>query len=227
VAKTDYGLYVLRRAEATLLFDAGPIGPDYLPGHAHCDTLSFELSLGTERWIVNAGTFSYTGPERAHYRGTAAHNTVMVDGAEQHEIWASFRVARRGYPLDVALDGERGISAAHTGYCRLPGSPVHRRDIRWEDRLFVVLDRIEGRGMHRAVSHVHLHPEVTVEVAGENEVSCRRAGRVLRIHSEGLPIRIEPYDYAPEFGLKIPARRLIMESTGLLPQTMGFRVLLP
>ena len=29
------------------------IGPDYLPGHAHADTLNFELSLFDQRWFVD------------------------------------------------------------------------------------------------------------------------------------------------------------------------------
>ena len=223
-AKPDFGLYVFHHGDATLLFDAGVIGPDYLPGHAHCDTLSFELSVSGERWIVNAGTYAYTGSERPRFRGTAAHNTLMIDGAEQHEIWASFRVARRGYPIDVRVDGEQGISAAHTGYRRLPGEPLHRREIRFEDRSIIVSDRIEGRGMHRAVSALHLHPDVVPAHMEGHEVICHRAGRTLRIESEGLPIHIEPYDYAPEFGLKIPARRLLMETAGPLPLRLNLRI---
>lgn len=224
VAKPDFGLYVFRRGDATLLFDVGAIGPDYLPGHAHCDTLSFELSLGADRWIVNAGTFAYTGPDRARYRGTAAHNTLMIDGAEQHEIWASFRVARRGYPVDVEVRRENGISAAHTGYRRLPGEPLHRREIRFEDRSIVISDEVEGQRTHRVSSVLHLHPDVVPESVGDCEVVCHRAGRTLRIESEGLPIRIEPYDYAPEFGLKITARRLLMETAGPLPLQLGVRL---
>jgi hypothetical protein len=32
-----------------LILDVAPVGPDYLPGHAHADTLSFELSLFGQR----------------------------------------------------------------------------------------------------------------------------------------------------------------------------------
>ncbi|MGH8675674.1 MAG: heparinase II/III family protein, partial [Burkholderiales bacterium] len=39
--------------DAALLIDVAPVGPDYLPGHAHADTLSFELSLFGQRVIVN------------------------------------------------------------------------------------------------------------------------------------------------------------------------------
>jgi uncharacterized heparinase superfamily protein len=35
-----------------LIVDCGPVGPEYQPGHSHCDTLSFELSLGGKRVVV-------------------------------------------------------------------------------------------------------------------------------------------------------------------------------
>ena len=48
-----------------LITDVGAIGPDYLPAHAHADTLSFELSLFGRRVVVNGGTSRYaTGPRR-------------------------------------------------------------------------------------------------------------------------------------------------------------------
>ena len=42
-----------------LIFDASSVGPDYIPGHAHADTLSFELSIGDQRVFVNSGTSEY------------------------------------------------------------------------------------------------------------------------------------------------------------------------
>src|SRR5690606_9343789 len=84
---------------AVLIMDVGEIGPDYLPGHAHADTLSFELSLHGRRVFVNGGTSTYeANAERLRQRGTAAHNTVVVDGQDSSEVWSAFRVARRARP---------------------------------------------------------------------------------------------------------------------------------
>ena len=56
-----------------LIFDASPVGPDYIPGHAHADTLSFELSIGAQRVFVNSGTSEYgLSPKRLNQRKTAA-----------------------------------------------------------------------------------------------------------------------------------------------------------
>lgn len=181
----ESGYVRLEAASAIALLDVAPIGPDYLPGHAHADTLSFELSLFGQRVIVNGGTSRYgLGPERLAERGTAAHSTVEIDGQDSSEVWGGFRVARRAKTFDVrvepAMAGEDGgperdaaqhsraraasharVTAAHDGYRRLPGRCVHRR--RWEIAAgwLRVTDRIEGR-FDKAVARFHLHPDVEV-----------------------------------------------------------------
>src|SRR5258707_12230331 len=99
-ALTGSGYVRLQIGPAVMVADVGEIGPDHLPGHAHADTLSFELSLRGQRVLVNTGTSTYeVSAERLRQRGTAAHNTVMVDGADSSEGWGSFRVGRRVRPL--------------------------------------------------------------------------------------------------------------------------------
>ncbi|MEA3643446.1 MAG: alginate lyase family protein [Lamprobacter sp.] len=99
----DSGYLRLEAGQAVALLDCAPIGPDYLPGHAHADTLSFEFSLFGQRVIVNGGTSRYgSGPERLAERGTAAHSTVQIDSADSSEVWGGFRVARRARPFDVS-----------------------------------------------------------------------------------------------------------------------------
>ena len=68
-----------QKGAAVLLADVGRIGPDYQPGHAHADTLSFEFSLGEQRIFVNSGTSTYkSGAQRSLERSTAAHNTIVL-----------------------------------------------------------------------------------------------------------------------------------------------------
>ena len=113
------GYYILSpRPGDRLIIDCGPVGPDYQPGHAHCDTLSFELSLSGCRVVVDSGCCRYTDGEiRQYNRGNAGHNTVTIDGKNQSEVWGVHRVARRAYPLDAALDtlpdGTLRFSGAH------------------------------------------------------------------------------------------------------------------
>src|SRR5690606_31821478 len=118
------GYYRAQTASAVAVFDAGPLGPDYLPAHGHADTLTFELSLNGQRVVVDSGVSTYeTGPQRDRERSTAAHNTVTIDGENSSEVWASFRVGRRASVFDVrTAEGEDDIvvSATHDGYRSLP-----------------------------------------------------------------------------------------------------------
>ena len=38
----DSGYAIYKSYEMKLIADIGNVGPDYIPGHAHADTLSFE-----------------------------------------------------------------------------------------------------------------------------------------------------------------------------------------
>jgi len=107
----DSGYVRLQQGNAAALLDVARIGPDYLPGHAHADTLSFELSLFGQRVVVNSGTSQYgLGAERLRQRGTAAHSTVEVDGSDSSEVWGGFRVARRARPFGLVItDEDQGL----------------------------------------------------------------------------------------------------------------------
>ena len=105
-ALPEAGYYGFRDGDGNyLICDAGPIGPDYLPGHAHGDIFSFELSLKGRRVIVDSGVYEYAvGRMRDYCRSTGAHNTVEIAGQDQCEFWGAFRVARRGAPAGCQLE---------------------------------------------------------------------------------------------------------------------------
>ena len=107
----------VRFPDYSLLFDHGDVGPSYLPGHAHADSLSVELSLHMNRVFVNSGTSLYgLSEERHRQRSTAAHNTVVVDQLNSSEVWGGFRVARRAQVSQYESNIERdliAVSAEH------------------------------------------------------------------------------------------------------------------
>ena len=213
------GYYVMAPAAGDrLLIDCGEIGPDYQPGHAHCGLLSFEMSLGGRRIFVNSGTSTYErGRERLRQRGTAAHNTLMLDGEEQSEIWASHRMGRRAAPLDSG-GGENSFEAAHDGYLRLDGHPLHRRRVVLENRCLEVRDCVEGTGRHEAEIYFHLYPglELTESEAGWELVAEGRALGVLELEGP-CEARVEDSAWFPGFGLSMENRRLVLRWKGELP----------
>ena len=214
---TSSGYIRLQEGQATVLFDAAPVGPDYLPAHAHADTLSMELSLGLTRVIVNSGTSVYAeGPERSRQRATAAHSTVVIDGQDSSEVWGSFRVARRACPHDVRLKLEQGrqqASARHDGYRRLPGQPVHARSLTLLRNGLLIEDVIEGNFEH-AQSRFHFHPAVTVGVdAGRQSGVCLLPdGSAVTWHGEGSrAARVEASTWHPAFGVAVPNSCLVLD----------------
>lgn len=70
--------------EQYLVFDCGPLGEG---NHGHLDCLSFEFAAGGRSLVVDPGRYTYSEAGetnwRVHFRGTAAHNTVTVDGRNQ------------------------------------------------------------------------------------------------------------------------------------------------
>ena len=200
---------------AVLLIDAAPIGPDYLPGHAHADTLSYELSLFGQRMVVNSGTSRYgLGKEREWERSTGAHSTVEIDGQDSSEVWAGFRVARRAYPFDVSVKRKGNaviVEAAHDGYCRLPGRVVHRR--RWilQANRLEVIDIIEG-AFSEAVSRVFFYPDVEIRKVGAGGTAFS-LDRTVSWETNVVDSTIEATSWHPEFGVSVPSSCLRMKMT--------------
>jgi len=205
----DTGYYVMAPVPGTrLLVDCGPVGPDYQPGHSHCDTLSFELSLKGLRVVVDSGCFQYVdGDIRRYNRGSAGHNSVTIDGFNQSEVWGAHRCARRARPVYARLkkksDGTLVFEGAHDGYCRLPGKPVHHRLITSTGSSFVIEDRIEGTGRHDMESRLHIHPALLVEF-GDGRALVHDNTQVLATISRNDSGRITQTNgwYCPEFGVK-------------------------
>jgi uncharacterized heparinase superfamily protein len=216
LARRDTALLVLPESgyvraalgDACLICDCAAVGPSYQPGHAHADTLSFELSLHGQRLLVNSGVSEYgTGAERQRQRGTAAHNTVLVDGSDSSEVWAGFRVARRaGAYLRRAEQEQEGITieGCHDGYRRLPGRNLHNRRWRLQADSLAIEDSISG-AFRQAEARFHLHPEVSAQHDGPGAVVLECQGRARAHFSfEGAAsVQIERASWHPRFGAHI------------------------
>jgi uncharacterized heparinase superfamily protein len=240
IAFKDTGYFVMRGPQGSgLILDCGPVCPDYLPPHAHADTLSYELWVGGAGVITDSGVYEYTaGVWRDFFRSTRAHNTVVIDGEDQSEVWGSFRVARRAYPQDVVwISTEEGdyFSGGHDGYRRLQNPVLHHRKVlHLKDRFWLILDHITGRGTHRADSFVHFHREATVAVTAPGRLSASRNGQRLTVCAfdydewSSFAGQTDPVQgwYSPEFGIRQPRQTFCLTKAGPAPFFMGY-VLVP
>lgn len=212
VWRSESAGYVRAEAGPAVLFaDVARVGPDYLPGHAHADTLSCELSLFGGRLLVNTGTSTYeSGPGRLRERGTGAHNTVVVDGCDSSEVWSSFRVARRARPFELSVSQvseTMELAASHTGFQRLPGRVTHRRSWSLSPTSLCVIDNLNGRWTSAEAMWL-LHPEAEIRSASSQVIECVLQGQAVRLELEGGDAVVEEAYWAPEFGLRLPTRRI-------------------
>lgn len=207
----DSGYVRVDWGPAVVMLDVAPVGPDYLPGHAHADTLSFELSLQGQLLIVNGGTSCYgSSARRLQERGTAAHSTVQVAGQNSSEVWSSFRVGRRAHPLDVQV-GEAQVIASHDGYRWLPGQPLHTRAWRFLEGGLELEDRVSAPGLP-AVARYHLAPGLTLQLESPNVWRVMAGSELLaQAHVQQGQGSAESSTFAPEFGVVLPTQCLVVE----------------
>ena len=202
-----YGYCDVDRGEAFLI-DAGKPGPEYQPAHAHCDLLSFEFYTHGRPWIVNAGVHGYADdPYRAYARSTRAHNTLMLAGREQSEIWGTFRMARQARVVEVrsGFDGEGRwkCQASYTPY--FDRRINHQRQV--ERRGFgewLVTDRVSGISGAGLEGALHFHPSVQVDV-DDGRLICQRDNERLVVEGVNLrPWRLSRGQLAPISGWFFP-----------------------
>ena len=217
----ETGYYGARAAGGHyVICDAGPLGPDYQPGHGHADLFSFELSLRGSRVVVDSGVSTYeAGPMRDYCRSTRAHNTVEIDGRDQAELWAAFRVGRRPRPEAVRWSaGEGGfrLSGRHAGYRHLPGGPIHTRIFRWRrEGKLEIRDRVEATRPVRSVARLHFHPECRLDDVDGEGCALNFPGGRARVRWSGWEAvaRDDGSFYCPEFGIARPNPCLALSST--------------
>lgn len=216
------GYIRLQKGPWCAFFDAAEVGASYIPGHAHADTLSFELSVGGRRLVTNGGTSVYApGPERERERGTASHATVEIDGENSSEVWASFRVGRRARPRGVETreNGPEIVAAAsHDGYRFLRGRPGHRREIAVGAAKVTIRDSIEGRSRHYVTARFPLHPGVSGLRRTERGWRVDMPEGTVTIGIDGpADLAVEDGAFAPAFGVRQQRPVLVWRYEGELP----------
>lgn len=227
VPKSSYhkssGFVVFKDNGCHLIADIGKVGPDYLPGHAHADTLSFELAVKGHRVIVNSGTSVYgSTKERLRQRGTSAHSTVQIDNQDSSEVWSGFRVANRAVPFDINVnydkDGFMNFNASHDGYKRILTSPIHKREFKYSNTSWEINDEISGYG-NQVVSRYFVHPDIEI-LKAEKEFLLSKNGEVIVKLSFESTHNALIYDstYHDKFGSNIMNK--CIQITGISPQNI-------
>jgi uncharacterized heparinase superfamily protein len=195
------GFHRLQTGRTVMIMDCGPPPPPKLDRSAHAGTLSFELSIGRERLIVNCGAAPGAGPQwREACRATAAHSTLVIAETSSAELRPD-GLGRRPEHVEVSrqeANGAHWLHASHDGW-RIPFGAIHRRriymsesgeDIRGEDA-------VEAGTPQPFVVRFHLHPGVEASVQQDGEAVLLRlpSGLGWRLRADGARVSLEESVY--------------------------------
>jgi len=211
----ECGYRTWQRGQTELVLDVGPVGPDYIPGHAHSDTFSFVLYHKGRPVIVDPGTSTYEKNDRRQMeRSTCYHNTVMVHEREQSEVWGGFRVGRRAKITE--LEEKPGtLRAVHDGYVRWGIS--HERTWKFDEDKLMINDRLKGaKSSDKAAAFFHFGPDVKVT----QKNGYLEAGN-LKIRFAGAnDIQLESYEFCMGFNKRAPAQKISIRFSNQLETTI-------
>ncbi len=195
--------------EIRLVADAGPLGYRSIAAHGHADALSFTLSAGGVELLIDPGTYAYHTQERwrDYFRGTAAHNTVRIDGLDQSVPGGNFmwlRKARSACNLWLSATDQDSFEGWHDGYMRLEDPVKHRRLIQLHKKARRVLieDTLEMEEEHEVELFFHCGEHCRVDpVPGGFVVSHgSRSIRISLPQREGASSAVQRGSIAPIAG---------------------------
>lgn len=229
------GIYQLGAMDVQMVVDAGGIGQGGNGGHAHNDTLAFDLYAFGEEVLPDRGTGAYTPDlkERDRFRSTLAHNTIQVDAAEMNPFPDEpFRLISADAPRVLGWrEGKRYacLRAEHHGYRRLPSGIVHRRAILLDRvrRSFEIEDRLIGKGRHRFVASFHLAPGWSAMTAEDGWTArSGRGERALRLvwkrRPAGSLVQVEAELHSPSYGVTREALTVRVRWEGEAPVRLRY-----
>ncbi|MDR9367039.1 MAG: alginate lyase family protein [Balneolaceae bacterium] len=200
----DSGYRRFENENASLLVDACGIKPDYQPGHAHADSLSFILYSHGKPIVIDPGVSTYEDGKRRNWeRSTKAHNTVTFRQQNTADVWGKFRVGKRpNVKIVEESDAECKLRLRH----KLKSGDLfeHHRKFHFSHEFVEIFDSVtlnkivEGR--------LHLHPSIKIKELTKNRV----------ILYEGTVIKLQNILLIEEFTYKCSnAFNVRINSTGI------------
>ncbi len=204
------GIYIMRRDDIYLCFNASDAGINGRGSHGHNDALSIEVSAHGTAFIVDPGTYVYSAnlDERHKFRSTAYHSTVQIDGKEQNTTQRDtpFLIGNEAKPRVLEWNDAPifdKVVAEHYGYRRLPSPVTHRRSVEFNkrERAWVIDDEFFAAADHLYEIRFHFAPDIDVCVRGAS-VEARAAKKRLIIRALSTEIQpiLEPQATSHDYG---------------------------
>ena len=218
------GYYILRsgwgnKSEAYqdcqyLIMDCGPLGAG---NHGHFDALHFELAAFGQSLIVDPGRYTYDESGeynwRAWFRGSAAHNLVVIDNQNQTR-YEYCEVAKKFQTqgLEPEVKVRSFISRDRWDYLHAEArshqyAVIHQRKVLFAcPTYWIVSDRLIANTEHQYDLLFHLPPNSLHQVVSENRNGTLLVSSPNLLFAQpqkaDVQLYIEQGHVAPTYGLK-------------------------
>ncbi len=142
------GYYIFNHDNIKAYFDIGKLGFLSIAAHGHADALSFCLNVNDTEFLIDPGTYAYHSKKewRNYFKGTAAHNTIMVDDLNQSEIGGNFLWLKKAsiyLEKMISNNNLEYIRAWHDGYIKQKAKVKHQREVLFvKSGYFIIVDRL-------------------------------------------------------------------------------------
>lgn len=212
---SDSGFRKLKNQNFEITAKVGKIGPDYIPGHAHADSLSFELRIKDQPIFVDMGISTYeTNARRQLERSTSSHNTVEIAGKNSSEVWGSFRVGKRANGK-ILKDTPTHLIAQHDGYKNL--NINHLREFQLEENTVKITDKTNNN----TTSKAYFYASPTLSLQLDNNSVTFKNGKIdffINEKDNALIEKVElaAYSLPPQYNTFLTAQKVVVTFKGTL-----------
>lgn len=197
-----------------------------LSGHCNNDQLSITLCADGKTFIVDPGTYSYTGNSslRSKLRSIKAHSTVCVDGLETDN--SVVENAFGGNPSAMTctvspiaeVGGRTACSMTHDAYMCLPDGLKLRRDVSYVEDVSAKCYTIDDFFLRKQTAPKEgtiterflLHPNVRCTLHSSREAILEAGDVCITFTSKYGEISIEDALFSPTYGVLQNTRAIVI-----------------
>ncbi len=219
------GYYILgdnfgTKDEIKLVVDCGPLGFLSIAAHGHADALSVYLSSAGREFLIDPGTFSYHAEPiwRNYFKGTSAHNTVVIDSQDQSISRGNFMWSNHASSVckKFQLSEETGeFIGTHDGYKRLDDPVTHTRNIKLNkvSKEIIIQDNLTCNKHHTVELFWHFSEHCNIEISDKKITANNNGAQIILDYSHYTDVKIyqfygsekPPYGWVSRsFGVKVP-----------------------
>ncbi|MDQ3140787.1 MAG: heparinase II/III family protein [Bacteroidota bacterium] len=205
--------FLMEQNDMSIIFNIGDVYPAHQPGHQHADLLHFVFYKNGNCIFADTGISTYENTERRRYeRSTAAHNTVCINGKNQSEVWAAFRMGKRAKIVKIEFGENEMKAEIQFGTNQ---HHIHKRRCYISEGLLEIQDEVIGTN-NNEINFAYFHLDYSVDVEKIiNDLEYRLQADTRIVFDSGQ-VEIEAYQQAIDFNQLQNAQRFKVSFKSIL-----------